>query len=486
MIPKGGEEGVSFPELTVFASNIDDVEIMNSSNSGGLKPSTTINTQTSKPASTKSVKAKSTSSGSTSVGSSSLNPGHSPHATPSVYANQTHTFPSGNARKTLPREEFDFAANLARFDKANEFKKIQSEDLVPKGDRLVSINSPQRKLGIRESVLDKSESNISGIRAGNYSNAGSGKSVNDEIMEKFKHLTVPSKQVSKSSPILVEEGSSSEDEEGTAKVSNDIANSINQINHQHTTAVPSSATTISIPMIKGNDYEKFCLSNPEILDSSRTISAINFAHHLLAELKESKMIVLLLGVGEASATLMETFHHLLNHDRMSSCDVIAIFAAGGRGSEGKRIELSSSVKQARKKLITQNRLKFTTSLSEIVKIQGSNVIVFDALGHDGELTNNAEKGLTDWMKKLKGKSNVYSIYGIESSLLRKEDQSIISSLSVQLVTFGIPRDTISSSLKLSNSILYVDSGIPKEIYSQNFDVESGEILNESFVVEIEY
>lgn len=464
MIPKGAKEGVSFPELTVFASNIDDVEII--SNNAMM-----VNNKVTQPASTKTAKPVKT-----KTASATPNPGYSPHATPSVYVNQTHTFPTGNARKTLPQEEFDFAANLARFDKASEFKKIQAEDLVPKGDRLVSINSPQRKLGIKESVLDKNES----ISNNGNSVAGS-KSVNDEIMERFKHLTVPGKQVNKSSPLLVEEGTSSEDEE-QATYNAPMAPIASMVNSN----VNQNSVTTSIPMINGIEYEKFCSSNQDTLESSRSISAINFAHHLLAELKESKMIVLLLGVGESSAILMETFYHLLNHSRMKEVEVIAIFAAGGSGSGGKRIELNSAIKQVRKKLLNQDRVKFTTSLNEIVKIQGNNVIVFDALGHDGEVTSNAEKGLTDWMKKLKRKSNAYSIYGIESSLLSKNTSSTAADLSVQLVTFGIPRDTISSSLKVSNSILYVDSGIPSEIYSQVFGVESEEIFNESFVVEIEY
>ena len=478
MIPKGAKEGVSFPELTVFASNIDDVEIISStanfgasvSAGGGGKVASSAKAQSSNPVAVaaKTNKAKTTSSPAT----------HSIHATPSVYANQTHTFPSGNARKTLPSEEFDFAANLARFDKANEFKKIQADDLVPKGDRLVSINSPQRKLGIRESVLDKGEGNgntSSAVVSTNGKNIKTSTtppptSVNDEIMEKFKHLTVvASKPVGKSSPLLVEEGSSSEDEPCDKNEKLD-SNGDNRV---------------VVPMINSNYYDQYCLNNAGVLDSIRTISAVNFAHHLLAELDPSNVLVLLLGVGEPSAILMESFYHLCNNSRMKSTEIIAIFAAGGVGSGGKRIELSSAVKSARKKLINQNRVKFTTSLNEIVKIQPGNVVVFDSLGYDGELTSNAEKGLTEWMKKITRKSGKFSVYGIESSLLRKQPKNE-SFTNLQLVTFGIARDTIVSSLKVSNSILYVDSGISKETYKEAFCIESDEIFSESFVVEIEY
>lgn len=380
----------------------------------------------------------------------------SPHATPSVYANKIHTFPSGNARQTLPATEFDFAANLARFDKASEFKKIQADDSVPKADRLVSINSPQRKLGIRESVLDPKDSKDIIMKSpsnnNNTSTSTSPIGVTDEIMEKFKHLAVPAK--SKGSPLLVEDGATSDDEQ------------------------PETAVTVAIPMISGEKYEKYCAANPGQLDSFRATGALNFAHHLLADLDPSKSIVLLLGVGEASAALLETFYHLCNHSRLRQ-DVYAIFAAGAAGSAGKRIELTSAVKLGRKKLMALERVKFTTSLSDILKLSAGNVTVFDALGHDGELTENALKGLSEWMKKVK------TIYGIESSLLKNNHKDQI----IKLVTFGVARDTITPSLSASKSILYVDTGISAKILHEEFGCAVGigpEIYSESFVTELEY
>ena len=461
----GAKEEVSFPELTVFASNINDVEIISSTALKSPKSSATATataTPNSTPNSTAKVSTQSTAkSPATSKAKAKNVPSPSPYATPSIHADQTHTFPSGNARKTLPSEEFDFAANLARFDKAGEFKKIQADDSVPKGDRLVSINSPRRKLGIKESVLDDRSNSVGGKS-----------SVNDEIMEKFEHLTVASKSVSKSSPILVEEGTSSSEDE---RERGDII--------KETVATTTTTTgAVPIPIISDSDYKKFCSDNPMIFDASRTIASVNFAHHLLAELGLAKMIVLLLGVGESSATLMETFYQLCNHGKMKETEILAIFAAGGVGIAGKRIELSASVKQARKKLLAQNRVKFTTSLNDIVKVQEEVVVVFDALGHDGEVTHNAKKGLTEWMRKIAKKSSAANIliYGVESSLLGEKCPSL------RLVTFGIARDTIIPSLKVSNSILYVDNGIEKESYSGAFGMKSEDIFSESFVVEIEY
>lgn len=464
-VAKGAKEEVTFPVLAVFASNIDDVEIVASvpSETKAAKKSTAGNSG-----------AKVANRPNTTTNNTTFEPTYqSPHATPSVYAKKIDTFPTGNARQTLPPTEFDFAANLARFDKANEFKKIQADDSIPKADRLVSINSPQRKLGIRESVLDPKESvnnsastvsnnaNTSTINA-NVARSTSPKGVTDEIMEKFKHLTLPK---SKSSPLLVEDGTTSEDE---------------QCDHNTNTTINiSSPVTPMIPMISGEKYEKYCAANPSQVDIFRSTGALNFAHHLLADLDASKSIVLLLGVGESSAILMETFVHLCNHSRLKQ-DVYAIFAAGAAGSAGKRIELSSAVKLGRKKLMTMERVKFTTSLSDILKLSATTVTVFDALGHDGELTENAAKGLTEWMKKVK------TVYGIESSLLKNSKDL---NNPVKLVTFGIARDTITPSLQTSKSILYVDTSVSGKLLKEEFGLSADigeELYSESFVTEVEY
>ena len=453
LFQKGSKQAVSFPELTVLSGNIEDVEIISSEKKASDKKATASKAQSQVPKTTQAQAPKTTQAHTAS-----------PHATPSVYASKAHTFPTGNARQTLPREEFDFAANLARFDKANEFKKIQAEDLVPKDERLVAINSPQRKLGIHENVLESGKkisiakkpispeivntSNTSLLSSSTLRQSGSPApvSVTDEIMEKFKHLAVPSGK--SNSKVFVEEGSSSESESDEPR-------------------------TFDIPMIDTAKFDALFQEKPE---SFRTISALNFAHHLLAELDTSKSIVLLLGVDESSAILMESFYHLCNHGRLRDAEIHAIFAAGGKGSAGKRIELGAATKLARKRLIALERVKFTTNLADVVKLQ--NVTVFDALGHDGELTQNAIKGLTEWMKKLlevsRDEVGKKIIYGIESCILKSKSYD-----NLQLVTFGMARDTLTPSLPSSKSILYVDAGIPALS-------ETCEIFNESFVTEIEY
>ena len=491
LFQKRSKQAVSFPELTVFAGNIEDVEIIPNSSEKSEKRGPKTVQASSTPASksqfanAQAQQASKQQPSAFSNAQASKQPSStattavqspSPYATPSVYASKAHTFPSGNARHNLPREEFDFAANLARFDKANEFKKIQAEDLVPKDERLVAINSPQRKLGIHENVLESGDkgnivkiaiakkpvnplaSNPSTANSNSTANAnsnanvrssGSPVSVADEIMEKFKHLAVPSGKTS--SKVLVEEGSSSSESEPETKIER----------------------TISIPMIDSNKFNSLFQEQAE---SFRTISALNLSHHLLAELDESTPIVLLLGVDESSAILMESFYHLCNHSRLKNVEIYAIFAAGGKGSAGKRIELSSSTKSARKRLISLEKVKFTTNLADIIKLQ--NVTVFDSLGHEGELTQNAIKGLTEWMKKLlltNQEKDKKIIYGIESSLLR--GGSTYNNL--QLVTFGMPRDSLTPSLPASKSIIYVDAGLPST-------GETCEIFNESFVTEIEY
>lgn len=472
LFQRGSKQAVSFPELTVLAGNIDDVEIITAPAAAAAASPIKSNPPASsaKPA------------------YNSLPSNGSPYATPSVYASKAHTFPAGNARHTLPHEEFDFAANLARFDKATEFKKIQSEDLVPRDERLVAINSPQRKLGIHENVLEaggvvvkiakkpspavpksagddpltpaapvasslrQSTTSTSTTATATASTSPIPISVADEIMEKFKHLAVPTTGKGPSKVFVEEDSSSSESE-----------------------AEPEPEQGPRLPMM---DSDKFNTIFQEKADTFRTIAALNFSHHLLAELDASRPIVLLLGVHDSAAILMETFHHLCSHGRLENAEIHAIFAAGGKGSAGKKIELSSATKAARKRLISQERVKFTTNLGDIIKL--TNVTVFDALGPDGELTQNAVKGLTDWMKKLllAATTEKKTVYGIESVLLKKNTANSIYG-NLQLVTFGMARDTLTPSLQVSRSILYVDAGLPAT-------EETREIFNASFVTEIEY
>ena len=61
--------------------------------------------------------------------------------------------------EALPAEDFDFDANLARFDKAGVFESIRNEDATQPEERLVYANKLRDergvpKLGIRENVLD--------------------------------------------------------------------------------------------------------------------------------------------------------------------------------------------------------------------------------------------------------------------------------------------------------------------------------------------
>ena len=504
---------VIIPELTISAANIEDVEIIQ-------RPSDNNNKSAVNKTSKTKIKAKNATTNlynNNSDNISNTRPYANANATPSNYAHKTQTFPTGNARQILPSEEFDFLANLARFDKATEFKKIQADDSVPKGDRLVAINSPQRKLGVRESVLgdDDSERSTSTSTSSSVVSARISKTKianraertvvgmsklsensSNDIMERFKHLSIPLPLKGKKSPVqvLVEEGTSDDDDVDEVVVM-DVKNpdkfktrEINQFS--------------GLPMISSKSFDSFCSSNPSELERSRVIGSINFAHHLLAELDQSRSIVLLLGVSEAATMLMETFYQLLNHGRWGQEEqqcgrVYAIFAAGAVGSGGKRIELNSSAKLARKRLNSLDRVQFTTSLGEIVKMQ--NVTIFDALGHDGEMTTNAVKGIKDWMKKSvlvassHGHENKILVYGIEGCILGSND-FITSSPSnpsksslLRLVTFGIARDTILPSLKVTNSILYVDNGISRKLFKEMAGgVDTRDIYCDSFVSEVEY
>jgi hypothetical protein len=517
LTPFGATSGASFPELTLLAGNIEDVEILASS-TGNFSAS-----------STSSSKPKKTPKNKTAKPSSNNTFNHnSPYATPSVYADKTHTFPSGNARSNLPNEEFDFISNLARFDKADEFRKIQADDSVPKGDRLVSINSPQRKLGIHESVLDKQQSK----------NSPSDTTGSDIIMDRFKHLSTTSpRPVSK---ILVE-GDSSDEEANDVKSklndtksksndikskSNDIKSKANDIKSTKSNSFSNEALSIlkkkndnqkpvaiqspsvskqskqeqvvtmenpSIPTIPTGVFDKFCSENETQMEVYRSVGSLNFAHHLLAELDVSRHVVLLLGVGEASVMVMEAFYHLLNHSRMAGLSVLAIFAAGAPGSNGKRIELTPAIKAARKRLMSLERVQFTSSLSDVVKLQDSklNLTIFDALGAKGELTSNAKKGLTDWMEKrlllATGDSAGKLVYCIEGSAILTSLET--PSPSIQLVTFGFARDEILPHLALARSILFVDTGISTKILAQISSLPAShfdQVYSEAFVCELEY
>ena len=382
------------------------------------------------------------------------------------------------------------------------------KDSVPKGDRLVAVNSPQRKLGINESVLEevanviikkKAEpSNVTVTVTSKLSPPAITSSLSSSVAvaDQFEQLAfhgkggLPNTNNTNTTKAAVKTVNNTTN---TAKAVNKITNRISSPILVEGSSSDSESETdckpgadLILPMISSKLFDSATCKVAGDLEYYRTVASINFAHHLLAQLDPKKTVVLLLGVGESSAILMETFFHLSCHSRRSG-ETLAIFAAGGKGSDGKRIELCAAVKNSRKKLLAGQKVKFTTALNEIVKL--SDVIVFDALGHDGEMTQNAVKGLTEWMKKLlvnPAKDDRVIIYGIESSILRK-CPSFSANQNVSLVTFGMARDTLVPSLKVSKSILYVDSGITERTFKDEMQFNSsGEIYSESFVTEIEY
>lgn len=84
-------------------------------------------------------------------------------------------------KKTKELEEFDFASNLQKFDKATVFKNISENDNIDQSSRLVSFNkidSKDKKYGIDEMILNqKHDTNWDDNSSYDYSNLT--KNVND-------------------------------------------------------------------------------------------------------------------------------------------------------------------------------------------------------------------------------------------------------------------------------------------------------------------
>ncbi len=453
---KNGSVVGRFPELTVNGKEIKDVEIVNSSN----EMSNSHYNEMSNNHYTEMSKSQYNSTRST------INKNGNAKTFTNSASSSAKTFPTGNVRQTLPAEDFDFVASLQRFDKAKVFSEIAQKDLVRPEERLVSINSPQRKLGINEDVLEGREAKNSIVRAqerkAQIEKIEKARGVEkDRIIENAHQSTVTKTKVPVEKllglslqpqptqrSVLIVEDSESEEIEDSSNF--------------------DTFETFGLPEGKEGDQ----LSSEECL-----ISALNLAQYLLPSLltKPPAMLLVLLGIEQESGVVLQMLSHLTKHNRIPpSCQIYACFAVGGTGQ---RIELPLHLKTLKSQLI--GRVQFISSLSEVCikAAEAENVWVFEALKDRTEKclsvkTVQTMTALLQDLLKLPG-NRVFSFNG---SILRKGDRL----LRHQLVSIGLPQWSVFEAMPLAESLLIVGTGGERE------DADVDELFKETFVCEIEY
>ena len=417
----------SFPELTVNAQEIKDVEIITSAN------------------------AKSTSKSANKPNKSPNSHSQNNNKTHSnAPANVAKTFPTGNIRHSLPAEDFDFAASLARFDKARIFSEIAQNDCVRPEDRLVSINSPQRKLGINEDVLEGEEAKNSIIRAQERKAQIASAKAKELPIEKLLGMSIGQPKRS----VLIVEDSESEMEavDGESHAS-------------------SAVETYGIPQGKENAQ----LSADEMLYSS-----LCFAQHLLPSLlaapSSPAVILALLGVEEESQFALQLLLHLTKHSRLpASCQIFACFAVGGTGQ---RIELPVALKSMKSQLL--GRVTFLSSLAEVCsKVSGiEKVLVLDALRDrtGAILSGKTVQTLTALLQGLL-KHEGTRLLGLNGTILRGTGHRLPR---LQLISLGLPTRGVFEAMETAESLAVVATGGEAE------DADVDELFKETFVCEIDY
>lgn len=468
-----------FPELTVNGREIRDVEIISShshSNSSGtaLRP----------PSS------KHQHSGNASASAKSKSPGSSRQSPPQSRPKTSPTFPDGNARQSLPAGDFDFAASLKRFDKARIFSEIAQSDSVRPEDRLVSINSPQRKLGINEDVLEGHEAKNSIVRAPERKakideifqeaaavrskeqqqvnlqqrqlqhSAGSKRTTVDPITAKLLGLSVKSPKTS----VLIVEDSESEPEP------------------EQTEAAPLE--TYGLPERSANDLGP--MTPEELLTCS-----LNLAHFLLPSLltQPPAMLLVLLGVEEESVVALELLTLLCKHGRLPrSCHVYASFAVGG---SGRRVELPGSIKALKAQLLRQSAVTFISALGDLCDTAttaaaslDSPLIIIDALRDRSSqqqqqlISATTQQTLSGLLAQLLRTRPHCRLFGLNGCVLRHGSRLP----RLHVVSLGLPQRSVFEAMPVAESLLVVQTGREREDGGGDVD----ELFKEAFVCEIEY
>lgn len=428
-----GREGTvlaKFPELTVNGSEIENVEIISGCGNDKKRNDKKAPSRTEKKANFTEK-------------TFSNNP-----------ANRAATFPTGNARQTLPPGDFDFAASLQRFNKREVFAQIAKEDLVRPEDRLVSINSPQRKLGINEDVLDAGEAKNSIVRATDRKKQVSQTASEPKSLKSIDPVTAKLMGInltpvaSKSPVLIVEEESSSEEDE--------------------------AVETYGLPVLTDAEYDSSRASlNPQEQREQLITASCHLAHHLLDSgvISKASSLVALLGIEDESVVALELLKRLTRHARFNG-PVLACFAVGGPGI---KVELPPVIKELKAQLQTRG-VQFISSLSDLAgRLKASpNSLVFDAL-RSSLLSEKSKQNISTLLLAL----NDLKLLGLNGSVL-SDCKHLSRKAGITIVALGLPRSGVLAALPRAQNLLIVDDGRVDD--SQ----EVSELFNETFVCEIDY
>ena len=536
LVPKGVDAAAvtaRFPELSLLAENICDVDILSAQPVNAGRGSERVSGLASERASVLGServpgpqrmpeRMPGPQRGPTKAQATQPPPGPPPSSQPSSFSSSPsalkRTFPAGHALSQVPAGDFDFHAALNRFDKARVFADIRQQDLVRPEDLLVNINAPQRKLGVRESVLDAREpaqaqqekqqeqqekQREQQPRPAPPSSAPKLTSIDPSVLLSFSEARASHAK----SPILVE-NDSDDDEDRTRNHAHPHAHAhahahaqnhththththSHSHSHKHEHQQPPPALPVLSAEETGRVAEWLQAQDAATIGEMVTVGGLNLAHHLLAEIapRPAKgVLVVLLGTSDEAAMALVALKHLLSCGRIAHAvsDVLLLYAVGGGGQ---KIELPPRHRALRRELAALNGsvcVQFIKSLADLYAVR-TPALVIEALALSAskkEISAQAALGLGKWFDGLPATAALYSLGG---SVYRLAASSALATLPVKLVHFSLPDQRINDLLPVlaahRHSLLLVDAGIPARCLGA--PEKAVEFFGSGFVVEIE-
>lgn len=231
-----------------------------------------------------------------------------------IYNEKPQEEKKSKTKKKVELEEFDFASNLQKFDKASVFKNISENDSIDQSSRLVSFNkvdSDDKKYSIDEMVLkQKHDANWDDNSNFDYSNIANGSSItsktdsNIDLSDSFENIALSNRQTS--NPVFDRRASL------TPASAQFISSAYDE------SPIPT-CSTLQLSEIFTLSKSKFGLTEQIITENSgRSISdllinniigsfRISFKNH-----NEPPLVLILAGNNRAGAIALTTGRHLFN------------------------------------------------------------------------------------------------------------------------------------------------------------------------------
>ncbi|QPG74335.1 hypothetical protein FOA43_001662 [Brettanomyces nanus] len=372
-------------------------------------------------------------------------------------------------------EDFDFASNLQKFDKASVFKEISEQDDMDPTRRLVSMNKvdpEQRKYGNDEMVIKKHMDEWDNINGGNLKN---GKH-NDDSTDTDQFVDAEeSKESSREASTLAQRHTSMPSRSITPIVDTQVRLVYSGTKETAKTCSPLQLSEIECLAHSKFHYGKMLLAE----NSARGIAELIISKVLgsfrvgSANHNTPPLILTLAGNNRAGCIALATGRQLLNH----GVRVVTYLLHDFERSEE---ELTSEVKES-SDMFESCGGKIVTSVAQLKKIlsklDSPLEFILDGLqGYDMDLNDFIEPEVSDselivnWCNEQD--LPVMSI-DIPSGLNASSGTSDFSTFLAckYLVSIGLPLNSILNLYKFGYfketelAHFVVDSGIPKKVFS---------------------